>query len=121
MTKGFSFRNTILTRAGGSISTSEDKDNVADSLRVILNTRKGDRAGMPTFGCNLPDRVFDPNDLFSMNIIRDDIIQAIRRWEPRVRVRKVILTPDEANFTFDVDLRYEVIDRGGGITIDEIE
>ena len=51
MSKGFSYRNTVLNRVGGKIETSESEQNIKDSLMVLLSTRKGDRVGMPSYGC----------------------------------------------------------------------
>lgn len=121
MSKGFSYRNTILNRVGGKVETSEAEQNIKDSLMVLLSTRKGDRVGMPSYGCGVMDRVFDPLDDFSENIIRDDIFRAVKRWEPRVSLTAVRLVVNQVTFTYAVSVDYDIIDMSNKVRIDEIE
>ena len=121
MSKGFSYRNTVLNRVGGKIETSENEQNIKDSLMVLLSTRKGDRVGMPSYGCGVMDRLFDPLDDFSENIIRDDVLRAVKRWEPRVNLTAVRLNVDQDNFSYSVSVDYDIIDTSNKVRIDEIE
>lgn len=109
MSKGFRFNNIIATSIGGTIGTSEDDENVADSLRMILSTKKGSRAGMPEFGCDLVDRVFDPNDLLAELVIKEDIADAIQAWEPRVDLSGIVLSTNPDDYTVDIELIYDTI------------
>jgi phage baseplate assembly protein W len=121
MSKGFVYRNTILDRVGGSIGTSQTEENIKDSLRVLLSTRKGDRVGIPSYGCGVIDRIFDPLDDFSENIIRDDIYRAVKDWEPRINVTAVSLEVDYATFTYSVKVDYDIVDTTNTVRVDEIE
>ena len=123
MSKGFVFRNFILSSGiGGKLSTSQDDENIKDSLRVLLTTSKGERAGMPEYGCSITERVFDPNDPMQEIIMREDILEAIQKWEPRVEVNNVEFTLNEDGYTIDTVIDYSTRKLGPDETmIDKIQ
>lgn len=119
---GFVFRNAILKFGiGGKLATSEDEKNVRDSLNVILSTAKGERPGMPDFGCSCIDRVFDPNDPMMSIIIKEDIISAVNRWEPRAEINDIIFTINEDGYTDEILVDYSVRRIGTPYMVDEIQ
>lgn len=123
MSEGFVFRNTILNSGiGGKLETSSDDENIKDSLRVLLSTAKGERAGMPDYGCSIIDRVFDPNDTMMEIIVRNDILDAIEKWEPRVKVNEIyfVLNEDGYNDRIIIDYESRKVSRDG-LMIDDIQ
>jgi phage baseplate assembly protein W len=46
------------------------------------------------YGCGLRQFLFEPNTVATRQLIRDRIIQAIGRWEPRVTVEDVTVEAD---------------------------
>lgn len=123
--KGYVFRNTILKdgEIGGKIDTSEGLQNIRESLAILLATPKGSRAGMPSYGCSIQDKLFDPADPMTELVIKEEIVSAIERWEPRVILKDVYLLLHEDEYTFEVILDYDVKDMVGsnGIMRDVIE
>lgn len=110
--KGFKLKNIIAVNSGGFIGTSENEQNIQESLNVILSTQKGMRPGIPDFGCAIINRVFDQNDPTQELVIRDDIISAIETWEPRVEINAVELTINPDTYEIGVQVDYSVIDLG---------
>jgi phage baseplate assembly protein W len=49
------------------------------------------------FGCGLKRFLFEPNTATTRELIRERIIQAITRWEPRVTLQDVIVQADDEN------------------------
>jgi len=80
--------------ADGRLAWSEGEDNVRESLRLILLTEPGERLMREEFGCGLRRYLFEPNTVTTRALIREQIKQAIARWEPRVRVDDVSVEPD---------------------------
>jgi uncharacterized protein len=78
----------------GRIAWSSGEDNVRDLIRVILMTETGERSMRETFGCGLRRYLFEPNTVTTRQQIQDGITQAIARWEPRVSVDAVTVTPN---------------------------
>ena len=49
----------------------------------------------PEFGCGIHDLVFAPLSASTIGRIREEVRQSILRWEPRVDLQAVDVSPDE--------------------------
>ena len=83
--------------ADGRLAWSVGEDNVRESIRLILLTEPGERLMREEFGCGLRRYLFEPNTVATRQLIRERIINAIGRWEPRVAVDDVTVEPDDTN------------------------
>ena len=81
----------------GRVSWSEGETNVRESIRVILMTEQPERLRTPNFGGSLGRFLFEPNTLATRRSIEDRITRELALWEPRIRVEKVTVDPDEAD------------------------
>lgn len=79
--------------ADGRLAFSEGEDNVRDSIRIILLTDPGERLMREGFGCGLRRFLAEPNTPATRAQIRERILDALRRWEPRVAVEAVEVEP----------------------------
>ncbi|MGH2457767.1 MAG: GPW/gp25 family protein [Chloroflexota bacterium] len=93
--KGLSFPPRV--GADGRLSWSTGDDNVRESIQIILLTEPGERLMREQFGCGLRQYLFEPNTVATRQQIRDRIVQAIGRWEPRVAVQDVTVDPVDAD------------------------
>jgi phage baseplate assembly protein W len=83
--------------ASGRLAWSRGEDNVREAIRIILLTEPGERLMREEFGCGLRRFLFEPNTPTTRQLIRDRIVQAIGRWEPRVALQDVAVDPAEDN------------------------
>jgi phage baseplate assembly protein W len=60
-------------------------------------TEPGERLMREDFGCGLRKFLFEPNTVTTRQLIRERIIKAIGRWEPRVKVDEVTVETDSNN------------------------
>ncbi len=99
----------LRTDATGRIAlVSRDKE-IEESIRLILGTAYGERPMRPEFGCGIHDYVFAPADSETANKIAAEVRASLRRWEPRIRVRDVVVSFDEADTsTLYIEIRYAV-------------
>jgi hypothetical protein len=81
----------------GRLAWSAGEDNVRESIRLILMTEPGERLMREEFGCGLRRFLFEPNTPATRELIRRRIVQALGRWEPRIRVEDVTVEPDAAD------------------------
>jgi hypothetical protein len=99
-----------IDRTGGIALVSRD-DEVEESMRVILGTAFGERPMRPEFGCAIHDLLFGSIDATTAGQIAYEVRASLRRWEPRIEVHEVIVTPDESRDTLVyVDIRYSFSD-----------
>ena len=82
---------------------------IARSIRNIVFTQPGEKFFNPDFGSRISESLFENIDDASADVIRDEIRNSIRNFEPRVNLLSVIVRP---NFDFNemnVTINYEII------------
>lgn len=80
----------------GRMRMSEGEDDIAEAIRVILLTAKGERVMRPDFGSGLRDFVFRTMDGTTITQLQNDLERAITVWEPRVRDVEVRVALDSS-------------------------
>ncbi len=80
--------------ADGRLAWSYGEDNVRQSIRILLLTEPGERLMREEFGCGLRRFLFEPNTVATRHLIREQVVQSIQRWEPRVVVEDVSVEAD---------------------------
>ena len=85
----------VRTDAVGGIALVSREREIEESVRLILGTAVGERPMRPQFGCRIHEYVFSPADATTAGLIAYDVRAGLRRWEPRIRVVDVDVTPDE--------------------------
>jgi uncharacterized protein len=79
--------------ADGRLAWSSGEENVRESIRVILLTAPGERLMREQFGCGIRQFLFEPNTATTRQLLRERIVQALSRWEPRAAVQEVTVEP----------------------------
>ena len=72
---------------------AEGGDKVRQSLYIILDTEPGERVMRPEFGCGLRRHIMEPNTAANRALIQRVVKQAINKWEPRVELTEIAVTP----------------------------
>ncbi|MGG1550368.1 MULTISPECIES: GPW/gp25 family protein [Paenibacillus] len=80
--------------ATGRIRMSEYEEDIAEAIRVILGTTQGERVMRPTFGCGVQEFIFGTTDDTTLHLLKTNIEEAIRNWEPRVEEVEVRCVPE---------------------------
>lgn len=94
----------------GTVSWSEGADNIREAIRIILLTERGERVMLPDFGAGLKRYLFEPNTVATRRLIEEEIIQAIKRWEPRVKLDTVAVEADRSDPDSAIaSIRYQLI------------
>ena len=97
-----------VDRAGG-IAMSELDESIRQSMFIILGTAPGERVMRPSFGCNIHDLVYAPNNLNTASLAAHFCIEALGKWEPRIEEIEAQAEPsgDDAN-RLDITIKYKV-------------
>ena len=90
----------------------EQKDIVADydinaiknSIFNIFTTIPGQKILNPVFGINLFEFLFTGITVENAQLLGDTILRGITRFEPRVTVDKINITPDIANQQYEINM-----------------
>jgi phage baseplate assembly protein W len=93
----------------GNISLSYFEKSIAESVRIILSTSKGERVMRPDFGCEINELVFAPNNATTHNLLCHYVEEALVKWEPRIIVEKVEAYADEEDEArINIHLEYQI-------------
>jgi phage baseplate assembly protein W len=88
--------------------TVKDKSAVAQSIKGLLLTRKGERPFQPDLGSGLQDLLFEPMDYGTSALIKKEVIETLTKYEPRIIITNLICTPDFDNNGYSVELEYSI-------------
>jgi phage baseplate assembly protein W len=92
---GSGWRFPVKINNIGNVDISSFERSVAESIRIILNTSKGERVMRPDFGCDINDLVFAPNNANTRSLIEYHIEEALTIWEPRIILEKIEAVANE--------------------------
>jgi len=93
----------------GGIALTHDRNELEQSILIILSTSPGQRVMRPTFGCRLHELVFAPNNSHTAAQARRYVEEALGMWEPRINVVKIDVYPDEGTDNrLLISIEYEV-------------
>jgi phage baseplate assembly protein W len=93
----------------GQVALVEGERELQQSIALILCTIPGERPMRPEFGCRIHDYVFAPADATTAGLVAYEVRQSLLRWEPRIEVTDVIVTPDPYDpGVLLVDIHYTV-------------
>lgn len=87
-----------------------DEAAVYQSIYNIFNTRPGERLFLPEFGLDLDEELFSLMDDVSALTLLTKIIQAVERWEGRVRIdpSRSQVTPEPDTNTYSMYLVFSI-------------
>ena len=89
----------------GDLTSLTNYNAIVQSIRNILNTRKGELIGLIDFGCSIYNFLFEQMSVSNVESLRATLISEIQRWENRVNV---------------VDFQYELNNPIGTLRLDMI-
>jgi phage baseplate assembly protein W len=78
----------------GRMVWSEGEQNIRESIRVILLTNLRERVRLAEFGGGLNTFLFEPNNVATQRAIEERMLQALKRWEPRIAVESARVETD---------------------------
>ena len=86
----FGFNPPFLT-ATQVMPLQTDERLIKNDLLQLLLTVPGERSFRPEFGTAIKSTLFEPIDTISTDAIRQTIIEAIQKFEPRVILNHIIV------------------------------
>lgn len=105
---GWSFP-VIPDAAAQDVARAEYAEDIRQAIRIILETNPGERVMRPDFGSGLLAMVFEPVNYTTLALVKQRVEQALVVWEPRIDVREVTVTVNEAaRNRLDIDIGYQV-------------
>lgn len=91
---------------GGVVLLSENQQDIKEAIGIILGTAQGERVMRPEFGSRLAELVFSPANAATVSLAINYTRQALERWEPRINLDDVVVTP--TGNRLDIEVIYRI-------------
>tara|TARA_B100000073_G_C23677621_1_gene551218 strand:- start:201 stop:593 length:393 start_codon:yes stop_codon:yes gene_type:complete len=89
----------------------KDNADIKQSVKNLLLTRKGERLFNSDLGTGLFDLLFEPLDVGTATLIREQVGYVLRKYEPRVRLNEIIVDTNFEDNGYDISVAYNVLGR----------
>lgn len=97
----------LINRGGlGVFATQTTTELIKSSIQMILQTRLGERVMLPEYGSRLAELLYEPNDSVLVSLAKRFIVDALARWEPRIKVLGSIILANENEM--QININYEI-------------
>jgi phage baseplate assembly protein W len=90
---------------------SLDADAIKSDLMHLLLTRKGERLYNPDFGTNLLKYIFEPNDNMTLEALKDEVSNTVKRYLPNLSIKNISVTEsDQSEYAAVIRIDYVITD-----------
>ena len=82
---------------------------IKQAIKNLILTTPGEKPFQPTVGSKVMDMLFEPLDPFTADAVRDEIINTVNQYEPRVELTKVDVTAIPEGNKLNITLEYRIV------------
>ena len=97
----------------------KNENAIARSVKNIIFTEPGEKFFNEDFGSKVTKLLFENVDDIVASEIKDEIVDSLVNYEPRISLIDVDVTPDYENNSFDAVITYEIV--GADVPPQELE
>lgn len=97
-----------ITNLDKDLECIYDTTCILHSLFELFRTPKGARVLVPTYGSDLYTYIGQAITDVKCRAIKSTLEYDIKTWEPRVKVLKIIVTPEEDNNVINIEIYIEI-------------
>ena len=101
-----SFKVSPLTY---DLIANKNETAIARSIRNLILTTPGERPFNPELGSQVSQLLFEPIDDITTQALKEQIENTINNFEPRVRLRQVVVQPNFDANEYDISIRYDIV------------
>jgi phage baseplate assembly protein W len=94
-----------------------DEMAVVNSVKNLILTNHYERPFQPEIGSNIQRLLFENMDNITASSIQREIAQTISNYEPRVIVETIQVSPDFDNNSYNIGMRFYIVNRTEPISI----
>ena len=101
-----SFKVSPLTY---DLIANKNETAIARSIRNLILTTPGERPFNPELGSQVSQLLFEPIDNITTQALKEQIENTVNNFEPRVRLRQVVVKPNYDADEYDISIRYDIV------------
>jgi phage baseplate assembly protein W len=105
----YTSRDELLkTENIADVKVSNNVDAIKNSIISLLTTSPGEKILNPEFGINFGDLLFLPVTEFRAQLIGENMLNQIEKYEPRITVTQLGIEADSEEDTYNIDIGFSV-------------
>tara|TARA_Y200000002_G_scaffold383099_1_gene403208 strand:+ start:2252 stop:2671 length:420 start_codon:yes stop_codon:yes gene_type:complete len=112
---GVNFSRNANTK---DVAIVKNDNAIKQAVKNLILTVPGEKPFQPNVGSRISELLFEPLDPFTADSIKEEVINTITQYEPRVSVNDVFVKINFEKNSFDVELVYRIT---GLPTVETIE
>ncbi len=101
--------NLLLNPFTKDVSAVQNDNAIKQSIKNLVLTAPGEKPFQPNIGSRVRQLLFEPLDAFTADTVRDEIINTINQYEPRVQLVNVQATPVFSGNKLNVYVEYRIV------------
>jgi phage baseplate assembly protein W len=105
--KGWGFPPTFR-KTDQVLEMASGREDIEQSLAILLSTHVGERIMQPKYGCNLDRLIFEPLDSTLISYVKELIETAILYFEPRIIVNDILLETIHLEGKLEITIDYTI-------------
>jgi len=98
----------IVNLINGNCQCSVGAKSINECLGLLLTASKGEFLGDPDFGTNIHRYIFDHNGAAMVEIVKNEILNAVREYMPRVEMTENDITIEQFENYVQITLSYSL-------------
>ena len=102
----------IISRNTYKTNLSSSNKSINECLGILLRTGPGEMLGDPAWGCMLIERIFMYQGVVVEALLKEDIINAVTAYEPRVEMSPSDITIVSDKTTVKIYIQYVIKETG---------
>ena len=119
---GIKFPIQIVSETGKCLDLNTTKaEMVMSELMHVLFTPIGQRLRRPTFGTNLIQFLFNPNENETFSDVMLTLKQTVKKWVPDCSLEDIIIVETDDGLGLNAQIRYSVMEDDGSTSLYEIQ
>jgi len=112
-----SFRRNPVTK---DLIVLSNEQAIKQAMKNLVLTAPGEKLFQPDVGSKVYQLLFEPLDPFTVDTLKDEIVDTLRNFEPRINVISVEITANDDFHDLRVDVEYRIVGQPLVQTIDFI-
>lgn len=119
---GIKFPIQIVSETGKCLDLNTTKaEMVKSELMHVLFTPIGQRLRQPTFGTNLIQFLFNPNENETFSDVMLTLKQTVKKWIPDCSLEDIIIVETDDGLGLNAQIQYSVMEDDGSTSLYEIQ
>ena len=91
------------------VSVAKNDNAIKQSIKNLVLTNPGEKHFQPLVGSRVFNLLFEPLDAFTADAVKDEVINTINQYEPRVELTDVVVVPIDEGNKLSITIEYRIV------------